>query len=67
MNRKWFWQLFRRRFLVIFLLGAQAAFLIHLLVRSGWISQALNTVLTILSSLTVLPIVSTNAIRLPKA
>ena len=58
MNRKWFRQLFRRRILVILLLVAQAAFLIHLLVQSGRISQTLNAVLTILSFLTALHIVS---------
>lgn len=58
MNRKWFRQLFRQRILVIFLLVAQAAFLIHLLVRGGRISQTLNAVLTILSLLTALHIVS---------
>lgn len=44
MNRKWFRQLFRQRILVIFLLVAQAAFLIHLLVRGGRISQTLGLV-----------------------
>lgn len=58
MNRKWFRQLFRQRILVIFLLVAQAAFLIHLLVRGGRISQTLNAVLTLLSFLTALHIVS---------
>lgn len=58
MNRKWFRQLFRQRILVISLLIAQAAFLIHLLVSGGRISQTLNVVLTILSFLTALHIVS---------
>ena len=58
MNRKWFRQLFRRRILVIFLLIAQAAFLIHLLVRGGRLSQTLNAALTILSFLTALHVVS---------
>lgn len=58
MNRRWFRQLFRRRILVIFLLVAQAAFLIHLLVRAGRISQTFNGVLTILSLFTALHIVS---------
>lgn len=42
MHRKWFRQLFRRRILVIFLLVAQAAFLIHLLVRGWRISQGVK-------------------------
>lgn len=41
-----------------FLLVAQAAFLIHLLVRGGRISQTLNAVLEILSFLAALHIVS---------
>lgn len=41
-----------------FLLVAQAAFLIHLLVRGGRISQTVNAVLEILSFLTALHIVS---------
>lgn len=43
---------------MILLLVTQAAFLIHLLVRGGRISQTLNAVLTILSLLTALHIVS---------
>ena len=58
MNQKWFRQLFRRRILVIFLLVAQAAFLIQLLLRGGRLSQTLNAILTILSLLTALHVVS---------
>ena len=55
---KWLRKLLRRRMLVAFLIIAQAAFFIYLVVSRSVLSQRLSRALTIISILVVLYIVS---------